>query len=50
MTYGSAGNGSASHLATLLLAETAKFDMVHAPYKGAVPRSPICWAAGSTSW
>ena len=37
MTYGSAGNGSASHLATLLLAETASLDMVHAPYKGAGP-------------
>jgi tripartite-type tricarboxylate transporter receptor subunit TctC len=36
-TYGSAGNGSASHLATLLLAETAKLDMVHVPYKGAGP-------------
>ena len=37
MTYGSAGNGSASHLSTLLLAETASLDMVHAPYKGAGP-------------
>src|SRR3712207_2449446 len=27
LTYGSAGNGSASHLATLLLADTAKIDM-----------------------
>lgn len=36
-TYGSAGNGSASHLATLLLAETAGLDMVHVPYKGAGP-------------
>src|SRR3954447_495104 len=37
LTYGSAGNGSASHLATLLLAETANLGMVHAPYKGAGP-------------
>ena len=37
LTYGSAGNGSASHLATLLLAQTAKLDMVHVPYKGAGP-------------
>lgn len=37
LTYGSAGNGSASHLATLLLADTAQLDMVHAPYKGAGP-------------
>jgi tripartite-type tricarboxylate transporter receptor subunit TctC len=37
LTYGSAGNGSASHLATLLFAETAGLDMVHVPYKGAGP-------------
>ena len=37
LTYGSAGNGSASHLATLLLAKTAQLDMVHVPYKGAGP-------------
>jgi tripartite-type tricarboxylate transporter receptor subunit TctC len=37
LTYGSAGNGSASHLATLLLAQAAKLDMVHVPYKGAGP-------------
>jgi tripartite-type tricarboxylate transporter receptor subunit TctC len=37
LTYGSAGNGSASHLATLLLARTAGLEMVHVPYKGAGP-------------
>jgi tripartite-type tricarboxylate transporter receptor subunit TctC len=37
LTYGSAGNGSASHLATLLLANAAGLDMVHVPYKGAGP-------------
>jgi tripartite-type tricarboxylate transporter receptor subunit TctC len=37
LTYGSAGNGSASHLATLLLADMGKLDMVHVPYKGAAP-------------
>jgi tripartite-type tricarboxylate transporter receptor subunit TctC len=37
LTYGSAGNGSASHLATLLLAQTAGLKMVHVPYKGAGP-------------
>jgi tripartite-type tricarboxylate transporter receptor subunit TctC len=37
LTYGSAGNGSASHLATLLLAHVAKLDMVHVPYRGAGP-------------
>jgi tripartite-type tricarboxylate transporter receptor subunit TctC len=37
LTFGSAGNGSASHLATLLLANAAGLDMVHVPYKGAGP-------------
>lgn len=37
LTYGSAGNGSASHLATVLLAQTAEFDAVHVPYRGAGP-------------
>ncbi len=37
LTYGSAGNGSASHLATVLLARTAGFDAVHVPYRGAGP-------------
>jgi tripartite-type tricarboxylate transporter receptor subunit TctC len=35
LTYGSAGNGSASHLATVLLAQTAQFNAVHVPYRGA---------------
>jgi tripartite-type tricarboxylate transporter receptor subunit TctC len=37
LTYGSAGNGSASHLATILLNVVAKLDTVHVPYKGAGP-------------
>jgi tripartite-type tricarboxylate transporter receptor subunit TctC len=37
LTYGSAGNGSASHLASLLLNVVAKLDTVHLPYKGAGP-------------
>lgn len=37
LTYGSAGNGSASHLATLLLNVIAKIDTVHVPYRGAGP-------------
>jgi len=37
LTYGSAGNGSASHLATVLLGHLAKMDMVHVPYRGAGP-------------
>lgn len=37
LTYGSAGNGSASHLATLLLQKIAGFQSVHVPYRGAGP-------------
>ncbi|WP_262267670.1 Bug family tripartite tricarboxylate transporter substrate binding protein [Microvirga yunnanensis] len=37
LTYGSAGNGSASHLATVLLAQEAKFQATHVPYRGAGP-------------
>ncbi|MGL4325143.1 MAG: Bug family tripartite tricarboxylate transporter substrate binding protein [Beijerinckiaceae bacterium] len=37
LTYGSAGNGSASHLATLLLQKMAGFQSVHVPYRGAGP-------------
>ena len=37
LSYGSAGNGSASHLATVLLAQTAKLELLHVPYRGASP-------------
>ena len=37
LTYGSAGSGSASHMATVLLAKLAKLEMVHVPYRGAGP-------------
>lgn len=37
LNYGSAGNGSASHLATVLLNLTAKMDTVHLAYRGAGP-------------
>jgi len=37
VTYGSAGNGSASHLATLLLNVVAGLETVHVPYRGAGP-------------
>ncbi|MFN3891778.1 MAG: Bug family tripartite tricarboxylate transporter substrate binding protein [Beijerinckiaceae bacterium] len=37
LSYGSAGNGSASHLATVLLAQIAGLDFVHVPYRGAGP-------------
>ncbi len=37
LSYGSAGNGSASHLATVLLGQMAKLQYVHVPYRGAGP-------------
>lgn len=37
LTYGSAGNGSASHVATLLLNQVAKINTLHVPYRGAGP-------------
>lgn len=37
LSYGSAGNGSASHLATALLLAQANIEAVHIPYKGAGP-------------
>jgi len=37
LTYASAGNGTASHLAGELFKMMAKVDMVHVPYKGNVP-------------
>ncbi|MFC0389334.1 Bug family tripartite tricarboxylate transporter substrate binding protein [Muricoccus vinaceus] len=35
--YGSAGNGSAQHLAAELLKRQAALDVVHVPYRGAAP-------------
>ncbi|MBH0239057.1 Bug family tripartite tricarboxylate transporter substrate binding protein [Methylobrevis albus] len=37
LIYGSAGNASASHVATLLLGQTADIALKHVPYKGAGP-------------
>jgi len=37
LSYGSAGNGSASHLATILLAQVSGIEVVHVPYRGAGP-------------
>lgn len=37
LTYGSAGNGSASHMATILLENVAGMKTVHVPYRGAGP-------------
>ncbi len=37
LTYGSAGNGSASHMATILLENVTGLKSVHVPYRGAGP-------------
>jgi tripartite-type tricarboxylate transporter receptor subunit TctC len=37
INYGSAGNGSASHLATVLMNVITKVDTTHVPYRGAGP-------------
>ena len=37
VTFGSAGNGSASHMATVQLAQLANLHLVHTPYNGAGP-------------
>jgi tripartite-type tricarboxylate transporter receptor subunit TctC len=37
LTYGSAGNGSASHMATILLENVAGMKTLHVPYRGAGP-------------
>jgi tripartite-type tricarboxylate transporter receptor subunit TctC len=37
INYGSSGSGSTSHLVTAALAQRAGIDLVHVPYKGAVP-------------
>ena len=37
LTYGSAGNGSANHLATERFASMSKIKLVHVPYKGGGP-------------
>ena len=50
LTYGSAGNGSASHLATVLLAQMAKLEAAHVSPTGArARRSPTSSAAARTS-
>jgi tripartite-type tricarboxylate transporter receptor subunit TctC len=37
MNYGTAGNGSANHLAGEMLKSMAKVDLTHVPYKGGAP-------------
>jgi len=45
LTYGSAGVGSVGHLATELLNDAAKVQMIHVPYKGAA-NAAVDLAAG----
>ena len=47
LSYGSAGNGSSSHLAMELLKHSADFDAVHIPYAGSPPAGTSL-AAGET--
>jgi len=49
VTYGSASNGSASHLATALLLQTVKLEATHIPYRGAGPALADV-IAGTTSF
>lgn len=37
LNYGSAGNGTTTHMVTALFAQMAGIDLVHVPYKGAGP-------------
>ena len=37
MTYASAGNGTGSHLSTVLFMSAAGIDLIHVPYKGGAP-------------
>jgi tripartite-type tricarboxylate transporter receptor subunit TctC len=37
LNYGSSGNGTSLHLLAVLLAQEAKIDMTHVPYKGNAP-------------
>lgn len=37
LSYGSAGNGSASHLAAVLMAQLGGLEITHVPYRGAGP-------------
>ncbi|MES2564702.1 MAG: tripartite tricarboxylate transporter substrate-binding protein, partial [Pseudomonadota bacterium] len=48
LTYGSAGNGSANHLATERFAHMAGIKLVHVPYKGGGP-AVISIVQGETS-
>jgi len=48
LTYGSAGNGSANHLATARFAHMTGINMVHVPYKGGGP-AVVALVSGETA-
>ena len=48
LTFGSAGNASANHLATALFMQRTGTDMIHVPYKGGGP-AVVSLLAGETS-
>jgi len=43
----SAGTGSAPHVAGELFKASTAVNMLHVPYRGDAPPSPICWRASS---
>ncbi len=49
LNYGSAGNGTLSHLAGLMFSRSAKMDVVHIPFKGSTPELAAL-LAGQIDW
>ena len=41
LNFGSAGNGTTTHLAIVLLEQAAKIKLAHVPYKGAADRKSV---------
>jgi tripartite-type tricarboxylate transporter receptor subunit TctC len=41
LTFGSAGTGSLTHLASEVFLKSARLSMLHVPYKGILPASPV---------
>jgi tripartite-type tricarboxylate transporter receptor subunit TctC len=46
----SGGIGSASHIAGELFKMMAGVNMMHVPYRGSPPASPICWGASTSQF
>lgn len=49
LNYGSAGNGTSTHLAAELLKMSAKISITHVPYRGASPRQELAARFASIS-